>query len=45
MAGEAMRAKAWRDKRTSPWTSTVFVVIAVFFPQVMANAAASLMTR
>ena len=27
------------------WCSTVFVIIAIFFPQVMANAAASLMTR
>lgn len=27
------------------WTSVVFVIIAIFFPQVMANAAASLTTR
>jgi hypothetical protein len=47
--------QAWRAKRCARqpgvisavllWTSTVFVVVAIFFPQVMANAAASLMAR
>jgi cytochrome bd-type quinol oxidase subunit 2 len=47
--------QAWRAKRCERkpgvisalllWTSTVFVIIAIFFPQVMANAAASLMPR
>ena len=27
------------------WVSTVFVVISIFFPQVMANAAAGLLAR
>jgi hypothetical protein len=47
--------QAWRARRCARkpgvisavllWTSTVFVIIAIFFPQVMANAAASLMAR
>jgi hypothetical protein len=27
------------------WASTVFVVLAIFFPQVMANAVASVLAR
>ena len=47
--------QAWRAKqcrtRTSAissallWTSAVFVVLSIFFPQVLANAAANLFTR
>jgi hypothetical protein len=47
--------QAWRAKRCERkpgvisalllWTSAVFVIIAIFFPQVMANAAASLLAR
>jgi hypothetical protein len=47
--------QAWQAKRCEQkpgvisalllWTSTVFVVIAIFFPQVMANMAASLIAR
>lgn len=47
--------QAWRAKkcRRQPsviasillWVAAVFVVISIFFPQVMANASASLLTR
>jgi hypothetical protein len=47
--------QAWRAKKCQRrpsvigsvllWVSTVFVVISIFFPQVMANAAASLLAR
>jgi len=47
--------QAWRAKRSERkpgvtsalllWTSTVFVVVAIFFPQVMANMAANLIAR
>lgn len=47
--------QAWRNKRCSRkpgilssvllWTSALFVAISVFFPQVLANAAASLLAR
>jgi cytochrome bd-type quinol oxidase subunit 2 len=47
--------RAWRAKKCHSrpsviasgllWVSAVFVVISILFPQVMANAAASLLTR
>jgi cytochrome bd-type quinol oxidase subunit 2 len=47
--------RSWRAKKcqrrpnvvasTLLWVSTIFVVISVFFPQVMANAAAGLPVR
>jgi len=47
--------QAWRAKKcqrrtsvvasTLLWVSAVFVVISIFFPQMMANAAAGLMAR
>jgi cytochrome bd-type quinol oxidase subunit 2 len=47
--------RAWRAKKCDSrpsviasgllWVSAVFVVISILFPQVMANAAASLLTR
>ena len=47
--------QAWRAKKCERrpsvigsvllWVSTAFVVISIFFPQVMANAAASLLAR
>jgi hypothetical protein len=47
--------QAWRAKQCQRkpsvvsafllWTSAVFVIIAIFFPQVMANAAANLVSR
>jgi cytochrome bd-type quinol oxidase subunit 2 len=47
--------QAWRAKKCQRrpstiasallWVSAIFVVISIFFPQVMANAAASLLAR
>jgi hypothetical protein len=47
---QAWRAKQCQGKPSMVsafllWTSAVFVIIAIFFPQVMANAAANLVAR
>jgi len=47
---QAWRAKKCRRRPSAIasvplWTSTAFVVIAIFFPQALANAVASLLAR
>jgi hypothetical protein len=45
VASEKMSKQAEREQPDLLWVSAVFVVIAIFFPQLMANVAADLFTR